>query len=108
MGYVSFREGINKSTTKTTPGESPMRLEMAFAGRVGIDMKLDDASQGNLGNIFFSLKLTASLPLKIGRWPQIGKYIVFQASIFRNELLVSERVPYDIEGASLGSVFFRS
>ena len=36
--------------------------------------------------------VTASLPLKIGRLPQKGNEKVFQASIFRGELLVSGRV----------------
>ena len=40
-----------------------------------------------------SLKLTASLPLKIGRNP-IGSRIVFQPSICRGELLVSGRVSF--------------
>ena len=40
-----------------------------------------------------SLKLTASLPLKIGRLTPIGKEKVFQPPIFRCKLAVSFRVP---------------
>ena len=44
---------IHKKNLTGGPGPSSPRLEMAFAGRVGIDMKLDDASEGSLGTCRF-------------------------------------------------------
>jgi len=58
-----------------------LRLEMAFAGRVGIDMKLDDASQGNLGvpSAFLPEVLTAKFASENFGFPRapIGKKVVF-------------------------------
>ena len=54
---------IQKKILTGGPGPSSPRLEMAFAGRVGIDMKLDDASEGSLGTCrFFFWGLKKNIP----------------------------------------------